>query len=342
MTDALPLSSSGKSNSVVGQQACWGAIAAFSTGCLYYSLDAYTVDLENPAPLLWGMFATHFLRMFLAVHYDRHRHSMKEVGLLSIAAVAGVWLAMILRQAFHDAVSMMLADPEFVALAVDLDEYLQVIQNKVFGIPAFFVLSYVLSTQALRYIGSKISILSYPRSTYELFGAFYDVAEYKLSHEQMETLVAETKSMIAMTQGRFKVSSPNRLLEAPPRRAAGRVGQGLVGYSEKAIHMWRAAKGGLMGGDVGDREYQDFPVRDLRRMFRILLAIEALGPCRLIELVKETGYSKQNILDGMKRASVQLGVIIDKDQTKYRLISWGPALNKDGIRELLTQSDRNG
>ncbi len=90
--------------------------------------------------------------------------------------------------------------------------------------------------------------------------------------------------------------------------------------------------------EASEQGFPDFPVRDLRRMFRVLVAMDKLGSSRLTALVNETGYSKQNILDSMKRAGAQLGVEIEKDENEYRLTSWGPALNKSGVKKLLRQS----
>lgn len=90
--------------------------------------------------------------------------------------------------------------------------------------------------------------------------------------------------------------------------------------------------------EASEQGYPDFPVRDVRRMFRVLVALDKLGSSRLTQLVNETGYSKQNILDSMKRSGAQLGVVIEKDENEYRLMSWGPALNKAGVRKLLRES----
>lgn len=87
--------------------------------------------------------------------------------------------------------------------------------------------------------------------------------------------------------------------------------------------------------EASEQGYPDFPVRDVRRLFRVLVALDKLGSSRLTQLVNETGYSKQNILDSMKRAGVQLGVEIEKDENEYRLVNWGPALSKTGVKKLL-------
>lgn len=193
-------------------QVCWGAIAAVCTWGFYLSLGIYTHELDNPAPLLWGMFAAHVFRLFYAVRYDLHRHAVKIVGLLSIAAVAGVWLAMVIRPSVIGMVLSLEAEPDLAPLTTYFEEYLHLFHNKVFGIPACFVASYFLAYMALRYLGAKVSFLKHPRSTYEVLGAFYDTAEHSLSHAEMTALISDTRSSLSSTQGEFKVPSPKRLL----------------------------------------------------------------------------------------------------------------------------------
>lgn len=196
----------------VRAQACWVAVTAVLTYGLYHSFLVYTAELDKPDPLLWTMFAAHVMRMFFAVRYDWHQQSLKEVGLLSIAAVAGVWLAMLLRSFALEGVRIFEEQPELAEMAGAYAEYLVVIHSKVFGIPAFYLLGYALSISAIRLVGTKWRLLAYPRSRLELFGAFYSAAYAELEPKVMDPLENLAKAELAETKGIYQTPSPNRLI----------------------------------------------------------------------------------------------------------------------------------
>ena len=201
-------------NPILRSQICWCLVALLCTVGLYLSLVKYTGELENPAPLLWGMLAAHALRMFFAVRYDLHRYSAKEVGLLSIAAVAAVWPAMGAKTLMVMALQDLESDPEVMAAFTlwGIGEYLDVIHNKVFGMTAFFIASYMLMTKALRFVGNYWAVLEYPRSSLELFGAFYETAYNELHPSVMDPLEDKAKSLLVASNRPYAVPSPNRLI----------------------------------------------------------------------------------------------------------------------------------
>lgn len=78
-----------------------------------------------------------------------------------------------------------------------------------------------------------------------------------------------------------------------------------------------------------------YPRGDVRRLLRLALAMAELERPTLNALAAETGHHKQTILDDMPRLCEQLGVRIEKNGSEYRLVDWGPAIKKSGIKKLL-------
>lgn len=75
---------------------------------------------------------------------------------------------------------------------------------------------------------------------------------------------------------------------------------------------------------------------DIRKLLRLALAMEDVESPSLINLVQETGLSKQAVLDDIKRMQTQLGMVIEKEDYCYRLRSWGPVLQgSDSVRVFL-------
>lgn len=81
---------------------------------------------------------------------------------------------------------------------------------------------------------------------------------------------------------------------------------------------------------------QTYQRGDIRKLLRLALAMEDLESPSLVNLVQETGLSKQPVLDDIKRMQTQLGMVIEKEDFCYRLRSWGPVLKgSDSVRVFL-------
>jgi len=85
---------------------------------------------------------------------------------------------------------------------------------------------------------------------------------------------------------------------------------------------------------VEDQKPQ-FPRGDVRRLLRLALAMAELERPTLNALAAETGHHKQTILDDVPRLREQLGVIVEKEGSEFRLIDWGPVVKRSGIKKLL-------
>ena len=79
-----------------------------------------------------------------------------------------------------------------------------------------------------------------------------------------------------------------------------------------------------------------YPRGDVRRLFRLALAMTEVERPTLNALAAETGHHKQTILDDMTRLREQLGIQVEKDGVEYRLIDWGPVIKKSGVKKFLT------
>lgn len=74
---------------------------------------------------------------------------------------------------------------------------------------------------------------------------------------------------------------------------------------------------------------------DIRKLLRVALAASDLEAPTLNNLARVTGMSKQVLIDDLKRLP-QMGIVIEKDESSYRLVSWGPILQgADSIRSFL-------
>jgi hypothetical protein len=74
---------------------------------------------------------------------------------------------------------------------------------------------------------------------------------------------------------------------------------------------------------------------DVRKLLRVALAASELETPTLNNLARATGMNKQVLIDDLKRLP-QMGIVIEKDESSYRLVSWGPILNgADSIRAFL-------
>ncbi len=81
---------------------------------------------------------------------------------------------------------------------------------------------------------------------------------------------------------------------------------------------------------------------DIRRVLCVALALHDLESPSLNNIAKKTGHHKQTILDDIERLQEQLGVVITKEGSLYRLTSWGPVLKgAKGIAIFLNDSITN-
>ncbi|MBM5458698.1 hypothetical protein H8F21_14105 [Pseudomonas sp. P66] len=194
------------------QQQAWCVISLICIVGLYFLLSSYTSSLENPAPMFWGLFGGHLMRVYFSVRYDLHAQSPKEVGLLSIAAVAAAVMAMQVRpwalQGFFEFESKPEVG-EFVAL---YKEYFVAVHNPVFGIPAFFLALYWAAIKLLCKAGNRWPVLAYPRSSLEMYGAYYEAASHHLSPQARDAIEVDAKHILASSKGFYKGPSPNKLL----------------------------------------------------------------------------------------------------------------------------------
>ncbi|AGN82409.1 MULTISPECIES: hypothetical protein [Pseudomonas] len=193
-------------------QQAWCLVVAICTVVFYILLSAYTADLANPRPIFWGILLSYGYRVYSSVRYDLHAQSAKEVGLLSIAAMTAVALAMFLRPLALQAVFAFERDPEATEVVAAFKEYFVVVHNPVFGIPAFFIGFYMATIRVLRMLGKRLPILAFPRSTFEMYGAYYAAAHPLLSDEAQDAIHSRARRILAQTEGFYKGPSPNKLL----------------------------------------------------------------------------------------------------------------------------------
>ena len=78
-----------------------------------------------------------------------------------------------------------------------------------------------------------------------------------------------------------------------------------------------------------------FPRGDVRRLFIVLAAIDALGDeATIVQISENTGVNKGQIATVIEQAREQLGMHIDKAGPVYRIRRWGKLVNPDGVRAL--------
>lgn len=78
-----------------------------------------------------------------------------------------------------------------------------------------------------------------------------------------------------------------------------------------------------------------YPKGDIRRPLTMLAAIDHLQGATLVELARFTGFNKGSLPGYIQQVEEQLGVSINKAGPSYRLESWGPLLNAEGVRALV-------
>lgn len=200
-------------NDVLRLQCIWTAISVLATGCLYFALKHYTSAIDRPDLMLYSLLFTHAFRVYLNVKDDRHQETMKEVGLLTLAALGGVAIASVVRPM----VLWMLNDLEQTQeiVFVQYKQYLDVMHSPVFGIAAFFGAGYFLSSKVLRRVGKYWRPIAYPRSSYELFGAHYEASLRILTESVKDEVEERAKVILAGTEGLYQPPSPNSLIGPP-------------------------------------------------------------------------------------------------------------------------------
>lgn len=88
---------------------------------------------------------------------------------------------------------------------------------------------------------------------------------------------------------------------------------------------------------MADANAPSYQRGDVRKLLRVALAASELEAPTLNNLARETGLHKQTLLDDIERLQTQMGVVIQKDDFSYRLVSWGPILQgPDSIRLFLS------
>lgn len=85
-----------------------------------------------------------------------------------------------------------------------------------------------------------------------------------------------------------------------------------------------------------------YPKGDVRRALAVIAAIDYLQGATLVELARFTGYNKGSLPGYLQQAEDQMGVTINKAGPRYRLASWGPMLNAEGVRTLVLPSSEPG
>jgi hypothetical protein len=78
-----------------------------------------------------------------------------------------------------------------------------------------------------------------------------------------------------------------------------------------------------------------FPKGDVRRLLTVAHAIATMERPTLSSLSAATGHHKQSISDDVTKLGVQLGVVIEKDEAVYRLVSWGPVIKGPAVAKFL-------
>lgn len=86
---------------------------------------------------------------------------------------------------------------------------------------------------------------------------------------------------------------------------------------------------------MAEESKTQYPRGDVRRLLRLALAIAEMERPTLNSLASETGHHKQTILDDVPRLREQLGVLVERDGSEFRLVDWGPVVKKEGIKKLL-------
>lgn len=70
--------------------------------------------------------------------------------------------------------------------------------------------------------------------------------------------------------------------------------------------------------------------RDFRRILCVLGAIDTLDHPSIYEISKVTKLARKSVSTAIDLARTQAGVDIQKDGVLYRIVDWGPAINRAG------------
>lgn len=74
---------------------------------------------------------------------------------------------------------------------------------------------------------------------------------------------------------------------------------------------------------------------DIRRVLSVLGAIAVIPDPTMLKIAVRTGLDKRSVMTSVERAREQLGVTVDKVGTIYRMVDWGPFINRDGALRAL-------
>lgn len=82
-----------------------------------------------------------------------------------------------------------------------------------------------------------------------------------------------------------------------------------------------------------------YPKADVRRLFVLLAAIDALERPTISSLSDYVGYNVATIDPNVERLREQFDVDIEKKDAVFRIVSWGSILNKKSVRNFIANLD---
>lgn len=91
---------------------------------------------------------------------------------------------------------------------------------------------------------------------------------------------------------------------------------------------------------INEHGFYQFPIRDIRRLFVVLVALERTGLTSTVALEDLTGHHRHTIAGDLQRLRTELYVDISvtdglsekrRPVKLYELVGWGPILNREGV-----------
>ncbi len=87
-------------------------------------------------------------------------------------------------------------------------------------------------------------------------------------------------------------------------------------------------------------DFNDFPKSDVRRHFRVLLAVDRLQASATVYTVAhDIGYTRSQVQTALKIAAQQFGVVFERTGPNYQITGWG-VLNKSALIALLKSAQK--
>ena len=87
------------------------------------------------------------------------------------------------------------------------------------------------------------------------------------------------------------------------------------------------------------KNYKAFPKADARRYFVALLAVDRLKERATIHYVsQEIGCTRAEAQRALEAATIQFGVVFERDGSRYQIMNWG-ALKKTEVARLIKSDD---